>query len=466
MSDDKNTMDHNNDSNLEENSDAAGAEVSGNVVNTPDKKTKKPTGKEKENTTEEVTPESNEKVNSKTDSEVNSKSSSMVNNDSDIDTIGTTDSDKDSKGTTDSANASSTDSMIDATAAKKKSKINKYKILRYIFTAGFFIFTYLFINDLFIQPYLTNKSLKQIDELYVQPSLSPTDLPLTEGVTPTSVPSISATVTLAAEVSVVVQDPNRDEKGRLKQFSKLLDTNEDVKGWITVPGTNIDYVVLQSSKDKPEYYLTRDINKKKLKAGSLFLDYKSSVEEGTQNLVIHGHNMTSTDNMFHHLLDFKELDFYKANPVFTFDSILQTGQWKIFSIFITNGTSEKESLFNYTRAKFSDSSDFLNFVYQLRIRSIFNIDDVDINENDEILTLSTCSYEVKEYRTVIVARKIRVGENANVDVESVTENPYTLYPKTYYYRYGGKAPKFTASFEVALEDGDIKWYNPMGNSIN
>ena len=451
MSDDKNTMDYNNDSNLEENSDAAGAEVSGNEVNTPDKKAKKPVGKEK-NTTGEATPASNEKVDSDTDLDVNTKSS-MVNNDADNDTAETTDS----------SNDSSNASLIDATTTKKKSKINKYKILRYIFTAGFFIFTYLFINDLFIQPYLTNKSLKQIDELYVQPSLSPTDLPITEGVTPTSVPSISATVTPAAEVPVIVQDPNRDEKGRLKQFSKLLDTNEDVKGWITVPGTNIDYVVLQASKDKPEYYLTRDINKKKLKAGSLFLDYKSSVEEGTQNLVIHGHNMTSTDNMFHHLLDFKELDFYKANPVFTFDTILQTGQWKIFSIFITNGTSEKEELFNYTKSKFMDSSDFLNFVYQLRIRSIFNIDNVDINENDEILTLSTCSYEVKEYRTVIVARKIRVGENANVDVESVTENPHTLYPKTYYYRYGGKAPTLAASFEVALEDGDIKWYNPMGN---
>ena len=40
----------------------------------------------------------------------------------------------------------------------------------------------------------------------------------------------------------------------------------------------------------------------------------------------------------------------------------------------------------------------------------YNIDDIDINEDDQILTLSTCSYELANYRIVVVARKIREGE--------------------------------------------------------
>jgi len=165
--------------------------------------------------------------------------------------------------------------------------------------------------------------------------------------------------------------------------------------------------------------------------------------------------------MFHYITEYKKLDFYKARPSFTFDTIYQTGKWKNFAVFITNGTSRKEEIFDYTRTDFTSTSDYLNFIYQLRIRSMYLIDDVTINENDELLTLSTCSYEVKDYRTVVVARKLRDGEDETVDVDSVTENPAPLLPWSWYYRYGGKAPKITNTFEVALDAGEISWYKPL-----
>jgi sortase B len=336
-----------------------------------------------------------------------------------------------------------------------KKKLNGYQLLRISFSIGFVLFAALFINEVLITPYRINKSIEKTNQLYKAGVVSIAQ------VTATPTPSVApSTEDPSIEEVASIPDPSRDNMGRLLQFQDLLALNEDVKGWITVPDTNIDYVVMQSNNGDPEYYLNRDIEKNKLKAGSLFLDYKSSVESNSQNLTIHGHNMTSTDNMFHYLVKFKELDYYKARPAFTFDTILQTGQWKIFSIFITNGGSEKEELFNYTRADFKDSGEFLNYVYQLRIRSMFHIDTVDINENDQLLTLSTCSYEVKNYRTVIVARKVREGEEPTVDVESVTINMEPLYPYSYYYRYGGKAPELTKTFEEALANGEISWYSP------
>lgn len=336
-----------------------------------------------------------------------------------------------------------------------KKKLNGYKLLRIAFSIGFVLFAALFINEVLITPYRINKSIEKTNQLYKSETASTVQVTATP--TPTTAPTKEV---LPNEVAAPIIDPNRDSMGRLLKFQDLLALNEDVKGWITIPESNIDYVVMQSNNGDPEYYLTRDIEKKELKAGSLFLDYKSSVESSSQNLTIHGHNMTSTDNMFHYLIKFKELDYYKARPIFTFDTIFQTGQWKIFSIFITNGGSEKEELFNYTRPDFKDSGDFLNYVYQLRIRSMFNIDAVDINENDQLLTLSTCSYEVKNYRTVIVARRVREGEDPSVDVESVTMNEEPLYPYSYYYRFGGKAPELTETFEEALANGEISWYSP------
>jgi sortase B len=343
---------------------------------------------------------------------------------------------------------------------KKKKKLNFYNALRILFSMGFIVFTALFINEVFITPYRINKSIERMKDYYIKPDSTGTQSTPIQTVTVTISPEEPPNNTEATPVPVI-PDPDRDDKGRLLQFQELLKVNNDVKGWITIPDTNIDYVVMQSSNQDPEYYLTRDIEKHELKAGSLFLDYKSSIEMDTKNLVIHGHNMTSTDNMFHYLLNFKNLDYYKERPLFTFDTIYQTGQWKIFAIFVTNGTTKKEPLFNYTRSSFEDSSDFINFVYQLRIRSIFNIEDVDVNENDQLLTLSTCSYEVKDYRTVIIARKVREGEDTTVDVDIVTENPAPLYPSTWYYRFGGKAPELTETFEEALENGEIGWYTPV-----
>jgi sortase B len=166
--------------------------------------------------------------------------------------------------------------------------------------------------------------------------------------------------------------------------------------------------------------------------------------------------------MFHYLLEYKKVSYYKERPVITFDNIYSTGEWKIFAVFITNGSDDKEPFFNYTKSTFKNSTEFLNFIYQLRIRSVLNIDTVDINENDQLLTLSTCSYEIDNYRTVIVARKVREGEDTTVDVDSVTKNPQPLYPQTYYNHYEGEAPELYETFEEALENGAINWYTPVG----
>ncbi len=344
-------------------------------------------------------------------------------------------------------------SCIQPQTAKKK-KPNLFLILRIAFGIGFLVFTGLFVNEVFLQPWRMNKAVNLTRELYVKPSLTP----ITYIPKPTNAPDetsspINVTVTPSPDLI-------HDDQGRLLTFKELLAKNEDTKGWITIPGTNIDYVVLQNKED-PMYYLTRDFNREKQKAGSLFLDKSSSVENNTKNLVIHGHNMKSTDNMFHYIEKFKKLDYFKEHPTLQFDTIYQTGIWKIFSVFITNGSDKKEPFFNYTQSTFQDSSEYLNFLYQLRIRSLFLNDSVDLSENDQIVTLSTCSYEIYDYRTVIVARKVRSGEDILVNSENISDNPAPLYPSTYYKNYGGEAPEFPATFEEAMEQGLINWYKPV-----
>lgn len=352
----------------------------------------------------------------------------------------------------------------------KKNGLNPYKIFRILCMIGFVVFAILFVNEVIIQPYRIKKSIEYTRELYNKP----TKIPVTVGPTPTQ--AVNATVAPTPSVPPTpTPDPNRDAQGRLLQFKDLLAVNDDVKGWLTIPDTNIDYVVVQAADGNQEYYLDKDIKLDYSKAGTLFIDSHGSVENKSQNLVIHGHNMISTaEKMFHYLLKYSTtkngngaLSYYQKHPLITFDTIYNTGEWKIFAVFITNGAATKrDSFFDYTRTDFKDTSDFLNFVYQIRNRSMLNIDSVDIKDTDQLLMLSTCSYEADNYRTVVVARKVRDGEDPSVDVDTVTKNINPLFPESYYYRYGGEAPQLPATFEEALKNGTISWYTPSDNTSN
>ena len=324
----------------------------------------------------------------------------------------------------------------------KNFKSRCFRAINIICIFGVLLFSSLFINEVLIQPYRVKESIEQTRDLYKKQTEPETTI------APTVIPS---TTVAPAALS--------DSQGRLLQFHDLLAACPDVKGWLIIPDTNIDYVVTQGTAANPNYYLDKDIHGNYSKAGTLYLDINGSVEASTKNLVIHGHNMVSTEEkMFHYLLEYKKTSYYKEHPLINFDTIYSTGQWKVFAVFISNGSDDKEPLFDYRKATFNDSSEFLNFVYQIRIRSILNTD-VDINEDDQLLCLSTCSYEVDNYRTVVVARKVREGEDPTVDVEHVEVNQSPLYPASYYYRYGGKAPELYETFEEALENGAISWYH-------
>ncbi|TAH65614.1 MAG: class B sortase [Anaerolineaceae bacterium] len=357
---------------------------------------------------------------------------------------------------------------------KKRRKKLIIRGLRILFTIGFFVFLGLFINEVFIQPYKLKKSIEKARDLYHFEASTPTSLPPNvanpNDESDEDKSSDSDTDPLENVTPTPTPDPNRDEKGRLRKFSSLLEVNEDVKGWIRIDNINgendtkIDYVVVQSDSTDPEYYLSRDwATHDYLKAGSLFLDYTSSLEPYSQNLIIHGHNMTSSDDMFHYLLKYQEIDFLREHPIISFDTIFDEGLWKVFSVYITPGNNDRNDFFPFVKSSFANNRDYLEYLYQIRVRSLFNIDNVDINENDQILTLSTCSYELSNYRTIVVARKVRDGESIDVDTDSITKNKNALYPSSFYKHYGGKAPEIS-SFEATLEEGPIPWYKNLNDN--
>ena len=269
---------------------------------------------------------------------------------------------------------------------------------------------------------------------------------------------------------IAYSDPDSDDKtlkkGQEQDWDALKEINEEIVGWIRIDDTRIDYPVLEHKGDDQydQYYLYRTYKKDWSVYGSCFIDYRSTDSVNSKNVIIHGHNMND-GSMFHQLMDYGDLwgdlDYYKDHPVIVFNTPEGDAKWKIISVFKTNTMYAHGEFFNYMQGEFNSDAEFMNFVYNCRIRSMFDTP-VVVNENDQLLTLSTCSYEFSNFRTVVVARKVRENEKDDVEVELATKNDDIVYPDVYYERYGGSRPT-VLTFKKAYDKGQIKWYDGKGN---
>ena len=224
------------------------------------------------------------------------------------------------------------------------------------------------------------------------------------------------------------------------RFADLWMQNNDIKGWLTIPNTKTDNPVVQSSLDDPEYYLKRLFDGTSNRYGTIFLDAHATMNQDTmsQNLVLYGHNMKDGEMLGEAQKKYRQLSFYKENPVIQFDSAYQEESmyWKVFAVFITNAYPEQDNgyVFPYTQTDFATQDEFMQWIEQVQARSLYHTP-VYIQPGDHILTLSTCTYEITEGRLVIMARLVREGESLDVDVSAAQTNSNIVYPQAWCDKY-------------------------------
>lgn len=258
----------------------------------------------------------------------------------------------------------------------------------------------------------------------------------------------------------MADDDTITDDGIYKKFQPLLEINNDVVGWVKIDGTQIDNPVLQNTDEnktheqRNNYYLDRDIYKKWNIHGSLFLDSVSTftVDQVSQNSVIYGHHMQD-GTMFNNLKNYRELDYYKEHPLIQYDTIYRKGEYKIFAVILTNTLPEHDDgyVFNYRMADFESQTVFIDWITECRNRSMIQTS-VDVLAGDEILTLSTCEYDFKNWRLVVLARRVREGESSEVNVSSAIRNPNPVYPSIWYTKHSGSKPKLDTPSHDKFDD--------------
>lgn len=251
-----------------------------------------------------------------------------------------------------------------------------------------------------------------------------------------------------------------------KDWDKLKGINDEVIAWVSIDGTNIDYPVLQHKGDTVDYqyYLYKDIYKEYSGYGSIFADFRSNKGVDSKNIILHGHHMKD-GSMFENLMGYgkytADMDYYKEHPTIDLDTPDGEATYKIISVFKTSTLDAHGEFFDYLTGSFASDAEFMNYVYLVRERSLIDTG-VTCNEDDQLLTLSTCSYEYSDFRTVVVARKTRVGESSKVDVSKAKENPNPLWPDVYYGYDDSAKPKVT-TFKTEYKKNNVDWYDGKGN---
>lgn len=226
-----------------------------------------------------------------------------------------------------------------------------------------------------------------------------------------------------------------DNGGEILDSAKqLLEINPDTVGWVHIEGTNVSLPVVQKTTDDGnEYYLKCAFDGSANKAGTVFIDRRNVInaDERSDNLILYGHNQKDK-TMFGDLAYYKkDLTYYSEHPVIQFSSNYRMDTYKIFAYFVTPVLESQTAdgvIFDYhNRLNFNSKEEYSEFIDNIMLRTQI-ITPVDVQYGDEFITLSTCSNEFAPSRFVVFARKVRKGEDAEVDVSKAYLNPNAKQP--------------------------------------
>lgn len=211
-------------------------------------------------------------------------------------------------------------------------------------------------------------------------------------------------------------------------LGKLSQSNADIKGWITVNGTDIDCAVCQT--DNNTYYAKHNQLGKSSRYGALYLSADDSFERAgsDQNIVIYGNNMKN-GSMFGTLKKYRNLNFYKQNS--KIDIYYKNSQetYMVFAVMILD-FDDSDNL-DFSKSSFSGEKDFDKWYSEIAERSLINTT-VTPKSDDNFLTLVTSAKDFDGAKLVVMAKQINDWQAEHISVSGATVNGNIKYPEKWY----------------------------------
>lgn len=204
----------------------------------------------------------------------------------------------------------------------------------------------------------------------------------------------AVTADLRQDETIVTDETEPEEYVPPVDFVKLAQMNPDVVGWLYIPGTGIDYPIVQTEDN--ETYLQKDFMGNKAQAGAVFLDYVCPPQMDGQHQILYGHHMRD-GSMFHDLDRFLEKDFLEQHKYFVIYTPEKAIYLKALACYCGAADAEVRQM------EFADSAGFHKFV-QERLRS--NRYKVQEPVQNSLFTFITCNYDTEDGRTYLYSTEV------------------------------------------------------------
>ncbi len=260
---------------------------------------------------------------------------------------------------------------------------------------------------------------------------------------------------LSAKISGVVSNNMKAQsqypEGILEELKQPYSINNDLVGWLSIPGTELDTAVVQG--DDNNQYLKKDFYGKTTyelsqdNYGNIYLDYRCVSNGLSKNMVIHGHTTGRSDGVpkqsFRSLYDYRNMNHFIANPIIKYKTLTDEYTYKICAVFYSNTQPKDDGgyFFNYIYPDMSENN-MVGYIEQVNQRKLYDTG-VSLEPTDKVITLSTCIYDYGksvDTRLVVVARLLHEGESESIDTSLVKDNPDYRRPQVWYNNNGKSNP--------------------------
>lgn len=180
-------------------------------------------------------------------------------------------------------------------------------------------------------------------------------------------------------------------------LDELRQQNPDVRAWITVDDTHIDYPVVQGEDDME--YINKDVYGEFFLPGSIFLSCLNQPDFSDSYNLLYGHHMRN-GGMFGDIAEFQKEGYFKKHRTGT---LYLPGSTHPVEIFACVKTDAFDNVIYQPDGYHEDNQDAL--LAYIREQAV-QYRDVGVTAADQIIGLSTCS-ETETNGRVIVFGKVK-----------------------------------------------------------
>lgn len=206
--------------------------------------------------------------------------------------------------------------------------------------------------------------------------------------------------------------PHEYEEMPVVDFETLWETNTDICAWIYIPGTEVNYPVLQNAAatdPHDTYYLDHTVDRVSGLPGAIYIEPCNARDFSDRNTVLYGHHMKN-GTMFASLDRYKDNVFMEEHP---YAYLVTPEQNMVYEVCAAVLYDNRHIMGIYDFEQDSSYQAFLDSLTDNRnMEDVFR-EGVEMTTDDRLITLSTCVKDQDDRRLIVEAVLIDVYEREN-----------------------------------------------------